>query len=253
MGVALGQALGIDLGIDLGLDLCRASGGTPATIVASSARRAWFKSDTGITLNGSAVSGWTNIWGNGDLAQGTAANQPLYEAAQFGSIASVTLDTTVKTMLGTFSTPVAIGSRAYQWLYCQLTAVQDANRFLTIVHKTFTRFLSIGTFTTGAGVFRGNCALNGSTIALDGPLNNTTVHLLENGNTTGGTSQFVVSGTGYSGTDAGTVDVALDSFQLGLSSSATAKVAEWIVMEGEPSAQQKTDMRAYFAARYGAI
>jgi hypothetical protein len=46
---------------------------------------AWYRSDLGITLNGGNVSGWADQSGTGDtnknLAQGTAANQPVYTAA----------------------------------------------------------------------------------------------------------------------------------------------------------------------------
>lgn len=56
---------------------------------------AWYRSDKGITLNGSNVSAWADQSGNGrHLAMGTAARQPAYSAADavFNSRPSITTD-----------------------------------------------------------------------------------------------------------------------------------------------------------------
>lgn len=53
----------------------------------------WLRADLGITLNGSNVSDWADQSGNSrDIAQATAANQPLYNATGIGSQPSVDFD-----------------------------------------------------------------------------------------------------------------------------------------------------------------
>jgi hypothetical protein len=47
----------------------------------------WLRSDLGITLNGSKVSGWADQSGNGNnFAQPTSAKQPAYSATSFGGL-----------------------------------------------------------------------------------------------------------------------------------------------------------------------
>jgi hypothetical protein len=54
---------------------------------------AWWRSDLGITLNGSTVSAWADQTGNGHhWTQGTAANQPTYTAGQLNGQPGVVFD-----------------------------------------------------------------------------------------------------------------------------------------------------------------
>jgi hypothetical protein len=57
----------------------------------------WHKADTGVTLNGGNVASWADQSGNGyTYSQGTAANQPAYNAtdASFNNLPSMTFDGT---------------------------------------------------------------------------------------------------------------------------------------------------------------
>lgn len=56
---------------------------------------AWFRSDMGITLNGSTVSAWADQSGNGkNLTQGTASNQPTFVSSdsEYNNYGSLSFD-----------------------------------------------------------------------------------------------------------------------------------------------------------------
>lgn len=73
---------------------------TPLTILGAELL-AWYRADLGITLNGSTVSAWADQSGNGHhLTQGTATNQPLFEAAGLGGQPSVYFDGVDNFMIG---------------------------------------------------------------------------------------------------------------------------------------------------------
>lgn len=72
---------------------------TPKTIFGS-ALELWLRADMGITLNGGNVSAWADQSGKGDAnrnhLQGTAANQPLWNASDsgYGNQSTITFDNT---------------------------------------------------------------------------------------------------------------------------------------------------------------
>ncbi len=69
---------------------------------------AWYKSGVGVTLNGGDVSQWDDSSGNGrNLTQGTAANQPLYNAtdAAWNGLASISFNGTSDSL---FANAVAV-------------------------------------------------------------------------------------------------------------------------------------------------
>lgn len=69
----------------------RGASWTPASLSPT----AWYKADSGVTLNGSTVSAWADQSGNGNnLSQATAANQPTFESAGLNSRASILFDGT---------------------------------------------------------------------------------------------------------------------------------------------------------------
>lgn len=67
------------LGLELGIGAIRGGSFLPTAIAGLTL---WLRADTGITLNGSRVSGWADQSGHGnDGSQGTAAQQPLLVAS----------------------------------------------------------------------------------------------------------------------------------------------------------------------------
>jgi hypothetical protein len=81
----------------------RPSGGPPFTPASLPGLVAWYRSDLGITLNGSTVSAWADQSGNGHhLTQGTGAQQPTYQASDAGWNGRPSLLSTINTSsLGT--------------------------------------------------------------------------------------------------------------------------------------------------------
>jgi len=99
--------------------LSRDNNSTPLTV---SGLYAWFRSDLGISLNGSTVSAWADQSGNGrDLTQSTASKQPTYNAtdSQYNNKPSLTFTAASQTVLTnsayTFSTYTV-------FLVCKVTA-----------------------------------------------------------------------------------------------------------------------------------
>lgn len=72
---------------------------------------AWYEATRGVTLNGSTVSSWADLSGNGrDLTQATAANQPTFSAGEINSRPAITtaaanrfMDTAAWTFVNTVS------------------------------------------------------------------------------------------------------------------------------------------------------
>ena len=254
----MGAVLGIDLGIELGKDL-GTSGDLdvvlgPDDIIAAPSRIAWFRSDSGVTEAGGRVSAWANIWANGDLAQATGANQPLYEANQFGAYPAIHLDDAARFMAGTLVSPVAIGQRVYQWVLMRLSATPGTTLAIVFVSGASSRLCRVGTSNSGGGTFGSALNSTGITNGTTGPATDTASHLLETGFVAA--NRFVVSAVGFGGAGPGALTTAdLTTLGLGITGSLSAqvRVAEWIVALGDPSTTVEAQMRAYFRNRYRTI
>jgi hypothetical protein len=88
---------------------------------------AWYKSGVGVTLNGSDVSQWDDQSGNArHLTQGTAANQPLYNAtdANWNGLASITFNGTSDFLLCHAVAPAIFQGTDKAWTI--VTAVKRA-------------------------------------------------------------------------------------------------------------------------------
>lgn len=266
MSGALGSLLGLRLGRLFGLNLCARStfAGDPSTILAAGEQKAWYRADQGITLNGSTVSSWANIWGNGDMVQGTATAQPVFSATGMNGLPCVQNIDTVR-MMRCSPLPVLIpsGIRVYFWLYMRTDVhpVGSTRRWASVTGSTGGQPYLRAT-NGAAGKFRADY----SNAAGDVPVFDSDIstdlqrRLLEVGFTTNGENCLVVSGTPFSAPSTiGPLGAAQGSIAIFSSGSSAvnvgvnASIAEFIVMLGEPTQQQKLDMRAYFQTRYGTL
>lgn len=251
--------MGVTLGVTLGSNLCAdappAAASTPDAIITGGARKAWFRADQGITLNGANVSGWSNIWGNGDLAQAAAATQPVYDSAAISGRPALTNDGT-RGMVGTLTSGIANGQRMYLWMMLKPGAVAGGTRYFGGAGLIAGSYAYLGMLANAnwRAVAKGGVAIAADT-GIPAVAGRTT--LLEEGATASGTATFVASGVAVNTADIGAFgSVQTNVVLFGLdtvSSGAVGSVAEFVIMEGEPTAQQRLDMRAYFLARYGSI
>ena len=96
------------LGLGTGITYFNASEELPALEAGNPFLKLWLKHDTGITLNGSDVSGWNDQSGNDNhAAQATASRQPEYDSSDIkfniGSDQDHRLDLTSNIELGQFT------------------------------------------------------------------------------------------------------------------------------------------------------
>jgi hypothetical protein len=249
---------GVALGAALGIDLCPRTvlTGDPSDLIVTADRVAWYRSDSGVTESGSRVSAWADVWGNGNLAQATGSAQPLVTDDQFGDYPGVINDDGARWMTSALAVGATVGARPYIWLYakltthastlvwCGLSVAGSAPR--VFLGHTATAFLAV----TSSGAV--------SSTVFTGPVD-TNNRLHEGGLTTNGFGQGVLSGA--SSTAANTVAITTGTaataglFTAGAAAAggAVGMIAEMIVSRAEPTAPIKAAMRAYFAARYGAI
>ncbi len=260
MGVALGTRLGRALDTQLGTDLTPrdAFTGTPDTIIAGAAQKARYRADTGITLNGSRVSGWSNMWANGaDLAQATASSQPLYSATGMNGRAMVTADDASRFMTSAVLTSSVPAGRAYLWVFCRISSTPASTRYVaTIGRGTLAPRLIAGIGSSGGWLMAG---YDGTLSASGGAdlATGTVRHLVEAGFTVSTAETFVISGKKRSGVLGASNDVMTTVYLSAITGvanqAAAASVSEIVLMAGEPTAQQKADMRRYFQTYYGTI
>lgn len=253
-----GRRIGIELGSELGIDLgANSDAAAPGVedLIALADRVAWFRSDSGVTSAASRVSAWANIWGNGDLAQATGGNQMLLVANAVRTFPAIYSDDAARFMVGTLTTPVASGTRVFEFVYAYATGLTDTNGQLAFGTRNAaaTRFVFITTNTGGAGGWSVSTNATGSISTRNGPAQDLSPHLFEFGNSS--TAQITVSGTSFTGTDPGACNANLDTVDLGnrLGFAQPLAFLERIIMRGTPTAYVKAQMRRYFQARYGTI
>ena len=99
--------LGTDVSASLGTDV--ATGGSAEVPETISGLTAWWRADSGITLNGGDVSDWTDKVLSAVASQGTDTKQPLYNSADsnFNNQPSLSFDSTAAQALGCSDSTVA--------------------------------------------------------------------------------------------------------------------------------------------------
>jgi hypothetical protein len=267
MGHAIGTRLGSFLRSLLGFDLCprgAAFTGTPDTILQAGEKKAWYRADQGISLNGTRVSTWANIWTNGNLVQGTANNQPLFKATGLYGKPCVSNDDGNRLMrCAALTSPIAVGNRSYMWLYGRVNTVPNTSKLLATVAYANGVVPRMYLWNQAASPYWWQVYLgdnNGHSIATSIGLRvDTNRHLFETGLTTNGTDQLVISGTRFTVSTVSAIagnpmsQVVLYGYSSTSGLGLFADISELVLMQGEPTAQQKTDMREYFRTYYGSL
>lgn len=223
---------------------------SPLTIMGA-ATHAWWRSDV-VTLSGSAVTAWPDQSGNGrDLTQGTAANQPTYNAtAGPNSTPSITFDGTNDVLASTtIDRNIPSTEITFVWIVFR--------------QKTWTSTDRIFGFGTANNTI---CAIQNVATPQIAQADTTIV----NGNTalavnTYGRGEFYFSGstndyikliaTTVTGASAGVTNPAA-GFKLGASGATTLfgniEVVEAAIFDTLPTPAQITALNAYVTSRYGA-
>lgn len=264
MGKLLGSTLGTTLGTSLGTNLCPGAAAapvlTPSDIFAAGERRAWFRADQGIVLNGSRVSGWGNLWGGGEILAAGVSVQPLYDATGIRGLPAIVNDDGARRMTGTLTSGFAIGTRMYLWVLVKVVTLGADFRYGWQIGSSGSDHVMSGALHNTNNWRAMHKGAGGTTVSADTghavSLGNPT--LCEGGMTTSGTASVVISGTPYSYADVGAVaastQAAMSLFCLnqGTAQGIRGAIAECVATT-EPTAQQKADMRTYFRARYGSI
>jgi hypothetical protein len=222
----------------------------PSDLFDSAARVAWFEADA-VSLNGGNVSSFTNLWGNGDATQGTAANQALFDATGFNGQNCVTGDGINDTYVATLVSQPPAGSRLYLWCVHQFVAAPAAVAMPMCVYP------SGGVPATHMQVRGSNTTwfynLNNTTEGA-GPAIDTSRHLYECGHLSVTTAKFAFDGTTTNGANtnatatAATDRVRIFGNQAG-ASLANCRFKTAVLVVGEPTAAQIAAMRTWFRSR----
>ncbi len=223
---------------------------SPLTIMGASTH-AWWRSDI-VVLNGATVSQWTDQSGNGrHLTQGTAANQPTYNATGGpNSTPSILFDATNDVLVNAaIDRNVPSTAITFVWMV-----------FRQVTWTSTRRLFGFGTANNTI------CAIQNSATPQIAQADTTIV----NSNTalavnTYGRGEFYFSGsvndyikliaTTVSGASAGVTNPAA-GFKLGASGATTLfgnlEIAEAAIFDTLPNAAQITALNAYVTSRYGA-
>lgn len=243
-GIALGTLLGTLLGSRLGTDLCPTAGHaitSPSSILAS-LYHTDFRADDPFRVMGAgaAVAGLYNYGLDlSDALQGTAGLRPLYGATSFGGRGpGITFDGTDDNLKATCNGLIAAGKRPYVWYVGTLNA--NTVGFLYGIGKPGNTNSGIANVSLVLDAqFEGTNNINGTA--------DLSAHLLEM--SWDGTNKLLVDGAVVTAGNAGVLATDVTVMTLGArfdgGQPSSSTMARFIVAADTPSAQQKTDMRAY--------
>lgn len=205
---------------------------------------AWYRADQGITI-ATGVSQWNDISGNGrHLTQATGANQPTFGATSGpNSTPALTFDGSNDSLAVTFS---SISQPIHCFLICRTTTLSVPNGGFVSGGAVGERVLVVGTANTNVFQFFGS---TGPTLAHS----NTTNHFLWESLVNNASSSIIRGNTSPATGTSGTTG--LSGICLGLlvgnASYAGSIISEVVVYSSQISGTNLTNLRAYFASRYG--
>jgi hypothetical protein len=217
---------------------------SPATILGALYQTDIDAADSGVVLAAGKVASVPNRGLDGAAAvQATAGFRPTYGATAFNGGPGMTFDGTDDALGVTFATPIPVGRRPYMWAV--FGNVTNAQSLVSLESATTVCILYMS---TGTRIYE-----SPGTGALTGTLPAGSLHMYEGGFSTpalvtdGGNPTIGIAG----GASVAIANLFLAAYQ-GTSQFGGLTIRRVIVASDEPSAAQKTAMRAYFRAQpYG--
>ncbi len=228
----------------------------PATALFSPVQRSgllfWYRSDLGITLNGSGVSAWADQSGNGrDLTQATAAKQPIYSASDASYSGAPSLNfvsANVNTMsTAAFGSPIAQPGTVYIVTTFTGPASTEQHIFdaISFGHRwSFYRNASANDWVQTDGLGGGNDGGASGAKSVFGLLYNTASSSVYRNDSVNALSSGALGGDTLAG-------ITVGSLLSGGVNAYDGSVTEILGIAGVDSQAQRTQMFSYLGARYG--
>ncbi len=245
----------MDVGLNLSLKQNKIAAAAAFSPLQLTTLFGWYRSDLGVTLNGSTVSAWADQSGLGNhLGQTVAAQQPVFSATdvQFNNLPAITFDNASSTYLKT-SSGIALSTFTI-FMVCRITA--DGYFFSHLASsgeycytatspaffvkrsspfsQTASKGLSSSLISAAPKVFR--FEFEGTYASLLMYSNNTAITLSD------GVIADPLTSNGFI--------ISFKLFSDGISDFTSGKIAEMIICKPNATAQEKTDVQNYLNARY---
>lgn len=215
---------------------------TPAQI-AGAASVKWHRAQASLSLNGSNVSSWPDEVNNGALAQGTASLQPPFSATSFNNGPGVS-GTATRWIKGTLTAAIASGSRLTVYIVYKFGSDNGKTVFALFGTGATAELNNVGnTNMIGLG------AVSDGVESITGPAKDTNVHLARWTLRNGTVDKFKIDDTSYDGVRTGAItnnQTTLSLFSDNGSRIGNSTIADIFIMSGVATAQQETDIRAFY-------
>lgn len=225
-------------------------GGSDPTTIFGSSLELWLRADMGITLNGGNVSAWADQSGKGDanrnVSQGTAANQPAYNASNASFANQPTLDFVDPKVLVSGVWAAALAQPATRFVVGNMGAGGTNNYFM----DSLSGVAQMAFFGSNGGA---NWTLFDG-VGLVEPVAPTAVSVLAS-NDNGASSKMyrnalTARNTGNAGTN-GLTGTTIGNTAGGGNFTCKGSIAEVIIVSGIATAAQFAACMNYLGARYG--
>lgn len=216
---------------------------TPAQI-AGGASVKWHRAQGSLSLNISNVSSWPDEVNNGALAQGTASLQPPYSATSFNGGPGVS-GTATRWIKGTLTASIASGTRITVYLVYKFGS--DNGKTVFALFGASTSSFDFNNIGNTNQIVNATCA-DGAEV-LTGLAKDTSPHLLRVTMRDSTVDKLKIDDIAYDGTRTGASAQTMTTLSL-FSDNGTrignSTIADIFIMTGVPTAQQDTDIRAFY-------
>lgn len=200
----------------------------------------WYRADIGVTQSAGLVSQWNDQIGTAHLVQTTGANQPSYNATDAAYNNQATIQASA--ISHWLASGAAISTQPITvWAVGEFSTAGAV--FVGLSTGTPILYGPASVITASAGTGLGSGVAIGSKAAI--------LTTYNGGSSFIGVNNWIAGGvSGVAGASNGT-HIAVLAYANGTFST-VGKIAELIIQAGVPTAQEKTNMAAYFA-RYGVV